>query len=65
MRGFKGFATRKEATAYRKERARQKKRKGWICGKNGPLKADYRDCVLLGRLDPEKYPYAVVWNESM
>lgn len=56
MRRFLGFATRREATEFKR------KVRGSICGELGPQKADYLFCVAMG-LDALKYPYAVIWEE--
>lgn len=56
---FQGFATRQEAQEFKKKNWR-----GLICGKDGPNRQDWKDCVTFGGLDGEKFPFAVQWNIS-
>ncbi len=62
---FKGFETIEEAKTFRKENGG-----GLICWEERTPKRKeltskgmaYMDCVKLGGLDPEKYPYCVQWT---
>lgn len=64
MTQFKGFATREEAIAYRKEHG------GYLCydrrskktGRPIGVGIDYAFAVNLGGLDSDKYPYCLQWN---
>lgn len=59
MINFKGFKTKEEAKQFIKTNKR-----GLLCGKDGPHKQDWKDCVTFGGLDKEQYPFAVQWRES-
>lgn len=59
---FKGFKTKKEATAFAKSidgKICYEKSKTESRGKNTQ---DYKDCVNYGGLSSKKYPYAVLWQ---
>lgn len=65
MTKFKGFATKIEAEKFIKNRGN-----GLLCydkrtkiGKITKCGSYYRDAVVCGGLDAEKYPYCVQWNE--
>jgi len=61
---FQGFATKKEATDFQKERGG-----GLLCyADDGNGKSRYKDdynlAVTCGGLNREKFPFCVQWNET-
>ena len=61
MTGFRGFKTKEEAQAFKKEHG------GYLCykynknGRKSPTYRDYMFAVKLGGLDEDKYPYCLQW----
>ena len=55
MTYFKGFKTKEEAKQYKKEVG-----KGEIYTRTKDKYSPYEECVHLGGLNPEKYPFVVI-----
>lgn len=62
MTGFKGFKTKEEALAFKKEHGGYLCYRYDRCGHRSPTARDYDFAVYLGGLDAEKYPYCVEWH---
>ena len=62
MTSFRGFETKEQAEAFKKEHGGLISYKYRKNGTKSPSYEDYMFAVHLGGLDEEKYPYCVQWN---